>query len=125
MLNLIAKRWAKTRYRFNQLTEAATNDLNAGLALRQEAKKRDLAARLTKDADEMDARIKEVEEKLEKGFWECENGDEVSTDCGCSSPGTPAIVHISDCVFNHFNAEECPRHGCGKPMKLVSDAALW
>lgn len=78
MLKFIAKRWAKTRYVFNQHVEAATNDLNAGLALRTAADKRDLSARLTKEADEMDARIKELDEKLDKGFWECEKGHENS-----------------------------------------------
>lgn len=76
MLRLIAKWFAKTRYVFNQHVEAATNDLNAGLALRTAQEKRDLAARITKDADEMDARIKELDTKMEQGFWECENGHE-------------------------------------------------
>ena len=79
MLTFIAKRYAKLRYRFAQLTEAASNELNAGLALRNATEKRDLAAQLTKQADEMDARTKELDGKLEKGFWECENGHETES----------------------------------------------
>lgn len=78
MLSFIARHWARTRYAFNQLTEAATNDLNAGLALRTADEKRKLAGQLTEQADQMDARIKEVAEMEEKGFYSCENGHEGS-----------------------------------------------
>jgi len=76
MLRFIAKRYAKIRYQFAQLTEAASNDLNAGLALRQAAEKRTLAAQLTKEADEMDARIKKFSAMEEQGYWLCEAGHE-------------------------------------------------
>jgi hypothetical protein len=75
-LKLIAKRYAKARYQFNQLVEAETNELHAKLADRLAKEKRDAAAKFTKEADEMDARIKEVSEMEEKGYWLCENGHE-------------------------------------------------
>lgn len=102
MFKFIAKRFAKTRYVFSQHVGAATNDLNAGLATRQAEEKRDLAASLTKDADTMDARIKEMDEKLDKGFWECENGHEDSV----PPPVPQAPGHEITCA-------------CGKTMKLV------
>jgi hypothetical protein len=76
MLRFIAKRYAKAQYRFRQEVEAATNDLNAGLATRLAKEKRDLVSGLNAEADAMDARIKEVGELEEKGFYSCENGHE-------------------------------------------------
>lgn len=78
MLKFLAKRYAKLQYRFRQLTEAETNELHAKLADRLAKEKRDVAAKLTKEADEMDARIKEVSELEEKGYWLCENGHETT-----------------------------------------------
>src|SRR5580704_17876948 len=76
MFRFIAKRWARAAYVFRQETEAATNDLNAGLSLRLATEKRAVIEKLNKEADEMDARIKEVGEMEEKGYWLCEDGHE-------------------------------------------------
>ena len=99
MLKFIAARYAKIQYRFRQLTEAATNELHAKLADQLVKEHRDKAAQLTKEAEQMDARIKEMDEKLDKGFWECENGhespsqfeegakvDTLTQTCECGSP---------------------------------------
>jgi len=56
--------------------EASTNELNAGLALRTAAEKHKLAAQLTEQADQMDARIKEVSAMEERGYYVCEDGHE-------------------------------------------------
>jgi hypothetical protein len=106
MLRFIAKRYAKAQYRFRQEVEAATNDLNAGLALRTAAEKHKLAAQLTEQADQMDARIKEVSEMEEKGYWLCENGHET----------------VGGSVFRTVNGVEtdtCTHDGCSKPTKHI------
>lgn len=103
MLRFIAKRYAKAQYRFRQEVEAATNELNAGLALRTAAEKRKLAAQLTEQADQMDARIKEVGEMEEKGYWLCEK-------CGSEDAATPPVPQEDG------HAIHCK---CGEPMKLI------
>jgi hypothetical protein len=79
MLQIFARWWAKKKYVFSQLMEAETNLLNAGLSLRLSTEKRALIEKLNREADEMDARIKEVSEMEEKGYWVCENGHEHGT----------------------------------------------
>ncbi|HEY2471048.1 MAG TPA: hypothetical protein VGI45_24850 [Terracidiphilus sp.] len=102
MLKFITKRWAKIRYVFNQHVEAATNDLNASLALRTGDEKRTRAVSLKTEADEMDARIKEVGALEERGYWLCENGHE-----NTEAPAVPQDEgHQITCV-------------CGKLMKLI------
>jgi hypothetical protein len=78
MLKIIAKWYAKTRYRFNQLTEAETNLLHAKLADRLAKERRENATKIAKEADAMEARIKEVEEMEMRGYWLCEDGHERS-----------------------------------------------
>ena len=84
MFKFIARRWAKAAYVFRQEVEADTNVLNAGLALRTAAEKHKLAAQLTEQADQMDARIKEVAEMEEKGYWICDK-------CGTEDMVTPSV----------------------------------
>lgn len=103
MLRFIAKRYAKAQYRFRQEVEAATNDLNAGLALRTAAEKHKLVAQLTEQADQMDTRIKEVSEMEEKGFWLCGK-------CGAENIDAPAVPQAEGSVIH------CD---CGEPMKLI------
>jgi hypothetical protein len=93
MFRFIAKRYAKAQYRFRQEVEAATNDLNAGLALRTATEKHKLAAQLTEQADQMDARIKEVGEMEEKGYYVCEDGHEFVVD----SDVDPIMEHGRTC----------------------------
>ncbi len=124
MIRAIARFWAKLSYRWEQETSAARGELNAQLARRASAEKRDLVDQLNKEADDIEARIKQVAEIEEKGFWMCENGHEITTDCGCASPDGPKFAHIADCIFNDFNSELCPRKGCGKPMKLVKRSEM-
>jgi len=102
MFRFIAKIAAKVQYIWRQEIEAHTNELHAGLAQRNAQEKRNLVAQLTNDADVMEARIKEVAELEEKGFWMCENGHEVGND---------ARMHNSEPLPG------CPT--CHKPAKLI------
>lgn len=106
MFRLFAKRFAKVRYRWNQETEAATNDLHAKLAARNADDRAALVEKLTKEADEMDARIKEVSEQEEKGYWLCENGHENN------EPGHTVFDKI-EISINPICAT------CGKPATLI------
>lgn len=117
MYRFIAKRYAKMRYRFNQEKEAETNMLHSALATRMTAEKRDLAAKLMKDADEIDATIKSMDEKLEKGFWECENGHENQQLCSCARQGDLAIVHSESCRLANAKESLCPN--CNAPAKFI------
>jgi transcription initiation factor IIE alpha subunit len=76
MIRFFAKIVAKLQYRWRQEVEAASNDLNALLALKTAEDKRAVASRIKVEADKMDARIKEVGELEEKGYWLCRNGHE-------------------------------------------------
>ena len=78
MRKFIGRRWAKAAYVFRREVEAETNLLNAGRALRTAAEKRTLARQLTERADQMDARIKEVYEMEEKGYYVCDEGHEIA-----------------------------------------------
>lgn len=119
MIRFIAKRYAKARYRFKQEVEAETNELHAKLAERLAKEKRTTAAQLTKEAEQMDARIKEVEEMEIQGYWLCEDGHERGP-CGCSRPGVPAIVHASGCSLEVIDPLKDPKcRECGKQMKLI------
>jgi hypothetical protein len=76
MLRIFARWFARKKYIFSQEVEAATNDLNAGLSLRLATEKRALIEKLNKEGDELDARIKQVSDLEENGFYSCENGHE-------------------------------------------------
>jgi hypothetical protein len=103
MLRFAARHWAKIRYIFNQETEAHANELNARLALQNAAEKRALVSLLTSQADEMVARIKQMDAQLEKGFWECENGHETDATSGNTVD----------------NAGQVPLCDCGVAKKLI------
>src|ERR1039458_923880 len=103
MLRIFARWWARKKYVLSQEVEAATNDLNAGLSLRLSTEKRALIEKLNKEADEMDARIKQVSEMEEKGFWLCGK-------CGAENIDAPAVPQAEGSVIH------CD---CGEPMKLI------
>jgi hypothetical protein len=107
MLRIFARFWAKRKYIFSQETEAATNDLNAGLAIKLATEKRALIEKLKSDADEIDANIKSMDEKLDRGFWECENGHE-------NPDFLPTIASGIAVVCKE----------CGAPCKLVKASTM-
>lgn len=76
MIRVLARWAAKRYYVLNQEFQAATADLHAGLSLKLAGEKRAHIEQLNKEADAIDANIKAVDEKLAKGYWECENGHE-------------------------------------------------
>jgi len=76
MIRVLAKWWAKKQYIWKQEVEAATADLHAGLSFKLATEKRAQIEQLNKEADVIDVNIKAVDDKLAKGYWECENGHE-------------------------------------------------
>lgn len=76
MIRILARIWAKWAYVFRKEGEAEMHLLSARVAERSAKLTRDTIAQLTKDADGMEARIKQVAEMEEKGFWLCEDGHE-------------------------------------------------
>jgi hypothetical protein len=76
MIRVFAQWWAKKQYIFKQEVEAATAELYAGLSLKVATEKRAQIEQLNKEADDIDATIKSVDDKLTTGDWECENGHE-------------------------------------------------
>jgi hypothetical protein len=109
MFRFIAKVAAKIQYRWRQEVEAETNLLHAGLATRLAQEKRELVARVTKEADAMDARIKEAAEMEEKGFWECLAGHELPD--GFAVGTAEPIKDIATATL------PCPQ--CGNAMKFI------
>ena len=109
MLRFIARVYAKLQLRFKQEVEAATNDLSASLAMRNGEEKRAKASALRAEADVMDARIKQVAEMEEKGFWLCENGHEATEG--------EAVVHTGK-----TKSESCPV--CDAPWKFIKRALM-
>lgn len=83
MLRLLAKRWAKLRYRFQEEVKSETLSINARSSERTAEKMKLFIQQLQAKADAADAQalgmednIKAVDEKMSKGFWQCEGGHE-------------------------------------------------
>jgi hypothetical protein len=76
MMKLLARWWARRRYIWKQDFEATLEELQAALSAQRAQEKRDAAVQLRKNADDMEARVKQMAEMEEKGFWLCENGHE-------------------------------------------------
>jgi ssDNA-binding Zn-finger/Zn-ribbon topoisomerase 1 len=76
MIRLLARWWARWSFVWAKEVEGGKHEWAARVADRNAAMTRDIISRLTKEADDMDVRIKEVAEMEEKGFWMCENGHE-------------------------------------------------
>jgi hypothetical protein len=118
MIRILARWWAKRKYVWKEELDAALKDLNASAAQAQAGKRRKEVERLTAEADGIEASIKEVGEKMAKGFWLCEDGHERADQCSCARTGDVAIVHSGGCQLNPKNGfVYCTTDG--KPMKLV------
>jgi hypothetical protein len=76
MIRLIAQWWARVQYVFKEEASAAVLELNSSAALYRAEERRKAAKQMNEQADGIEANIKEVDEKMEKGFWQCEAGHE-------------------------------------------------
>ncbi len=114
MIRLLAKWAAKKYYVLNQEFQASTADLHAGLSLRLAGEKRALIEKLNKEAEDIEANIKKVDDQLAAGYYECENGHEKGM-CMCALPGVIPIVHVSGCSRDPVNGK-CE---CGKPLTFI------
>ncbi len=127
MIRIFAQWAAKKYYLFNQEYQAAIADLHAGLSLKLAAEKRALIETLNREADEIEANIKAVDEKLAAGYWECENGHEYQAckhgpmpdnykECDecAKKPGSPVLC--ADCLERRSPSLCCE---CGKPAAFI------
>jgi hypothetical protein len=76
MLKYLARWYARKAYILKLEVEGKNHDIHAKLADLHAQQKREQSEKLNKDADAIDANIKAVAERLEAGYWECENGHE-------------------------------------------------
>lgn len=109
MIRVLAQWVAKKTYIFGQEFQAATAELNSKLALKNAEEKRALIAQWNKEADDIDANIKKVDEQLATGYWECENGHE--------EPPSTAFAGIELEI-----SRKCST--CHSPMRLITCAAM-
>src|SRR5580693_1138189 len=119
MLRAFAKSWSKLAYIFKMEREAGLNEALGKVQQAKGAAERKQAADKKAQADVREARIKEMAEMEEKGYWECENGHELSAECDCIQPRGIAIVHTVNCAFNDFDSESGPCPKCGAPAKFI------
>jgi hypothetical protein len=93
MIRLLANWAARKYYVFSQEFQATTADLHAGLSLRLAGEKRALVEKLNKEADDIEANIKKVDEQLAKGYFECESGHEKADAFipEVTTPGAPRL----------------------------------
>ena len=133
MVRTIAKIIAKWKYVLSQEVEAATAELHAGLSLKLAAEKRAQIEQLNKEADDIYANIKAVDEKLATGYWECENGHEFNAQCGCAGNAGLALVHTKGCILERVTLQDgkptdpnavmsCPT--CFKRAKFISAGTM-
>jgi hypothetical protein len=97
MIRALSTWWARWKYVFAKEHEAALNEWSARVAEKNAKMSRDLIAKLKQDADDLEARIKNVADMEEKGFWLCENGHEFVKACSCAQEGVIPIVHSEMC----------------------------
>ena len=71
---------------WNKEKEAGLNEWSVRVAERNSQMSRDLIAKLKQDADELEARIKQVAEMEENGFYLCEKGHEFDSPVGPNCP---------------------------------------
>jgi hypothetical protein len=108
---------AKRRYLWKEEFEASIAELSAKAALKRAADTRNLVARMTKEADDIEARIKEATAMEENGFWMCENGHEnADADIETLDAHTPSYA-----VPKPDEIQVTPRvcKDCGAPAKLI------
>jgi hypothetical protein len=102
MIRAYAKWKAKHDYILAEEKDAAMKDLNASAALYRAGQRRKEVKRMNAEAQKIEDTIKEVDEKMAKGFWQCE--------CGRENLEVPAVPQDEGAAIH------CE---CGKAMKLV------
>jgi hypothetical protein len=70
MLRAFATWFAKRRYVWSKEVEAGMHEWSARVAEQNAKASRDLIVKLKNEADAYEARIKDVAEMEEKGFWQ-------------------------------------------------------
>lgn len=77
MIRLLAKIWGKLSYRWKLETDAAKDDVNAGLADQLASARKSEAEKAEEEAKAIDENIEKETSHLKEGFWECSNGHEI------------------------------------------------
>jgi hypothetical protein len=117
MLRATATWLARWKYIWNKESEAGLNEWSARVAEQRAKDSRDLIVKLTNDADELEARIKQMAEMKEKGFWLCEDGHE-KPKCMLSLCDEHEEMQCKDCKAESAgNPVTCD--ACDKPMRLI------
>jgi hypothetical protein len=104
MLRALATWISKWRYIWNKEQEAGMHSWSARVSERNATATRDLVVKLKSGADELEARIKDVADMEEKGFWLCEDGHESEH----SKPAEDATLCVQ----------------CGKSAKLIKRSEM-
>jgi len=110
MIRMYARWKSKLDYLLKQEKEAAFLELNARAALYRAGERRQEITALTAQADAIDKSVKEVDEKMEKGFFLCEDGYE------CDASGYGGDLFKPE-IAAALASKSCEK--CGKPMKFV------
>ena len=114
MLRILARWTAKRYYIFSQEFQARTADLHAGLSLRLAGEKRALIEKLNKEANDIEANIKAVDEKLAAGYYECESGHETDK----------PFLNGTDSFSCPVPMSEKLNGVCAKPAKFITLATM-
>jgi hypothetical protein len=116
-MSIFAKWFAKRRYIWQEQLKAETLSINARSSERTVEKLKAFIQQLQAKADAADAQalsleqgIKEVDEKMAAGFWQCENGHEWKP--------TTAFAGIEI----QLPPKEC--YECHEPVKLIKVATM-
>jgi hypothetical protein len=116
MLRFIAKWFAKLKYVFSEELAAANNVINADASAYRIKERTKAIQDLNGQADAIEARIKELDEKQEKGYWLCENGHEFDASGYGGDLVKPEIAAAIT------NGKECET--CGKPAKFIKKSEM-
>jgi len=122
MLRAIATWFARWKYVLAKEQEAGLNLWSARVAEQKAKETRALIPELEQEADELEARIKQMAEMEEKGFWLCDNGHD-KPKCTlalcdehegsmCKECKTGAVGDVPNC------------EQCGKPMKSIKRSEM-
>jgi hypothetical protein len=108
MLRAFATWFAKWSHVWNKEVDAGKNEWSARVAEQNAKVSRDLIVKLKNEADAYEARIKNVAQMEEKGFWLCENGHESSAQF---EEGAKVDTLTQSCE-------------CGKPAKFIKRSEM-